>query len=166
MWPPIQLEWYWIVVLDIVIWLTIQMAIWVISSRFPRHWFERATWFYQTPKWFIWFLEHILFIRVWQPHLPEGADTFDKDGFTKSKIKSSDASYLELYVIETRKGEFAHYLPIAFIIVFIPFNPWWAVMINLAYICLINFPCGLSMRYNRHRIERILNRRKTKTSRS
>lgn len=160
MWPPISLPWYWIVVLDIVIWLTIQMSLWVISSRFPRRWFEKPTRFYQTASWMIWFIEHVLLIRVWQPHLPEGADTFDKNGFTKNKIKSMDTAYLEMYALETRRGEFSHYLPILFIIVFILFNPWWAMLIHLFYISMINMPCALSMRYNRYRIERILNRKR------
>lgn len=152
--PPIA-----IILIDIFGWLAIQMMLWVISSRFPRRWFETPTHFYKTPKWFIWFLDHILLIRIWQPHLPEGADTFDKNGFTKNKIKSSDNNYLELYVVETRRGEFAHYLPILFILLFIPFNPLWALLIQLIYICLINLPCAFSMRYNRHRIERILSRK-------
>lgn len=158
--PFIELPPLTIVLIDVLGWLTIQMSLWAISSRFPRRWFERPTRFYRTPKWFIWFIEHILLIKVWQPHLPEGANTFDKNGFTKNKIKSSDENYLEIYAIETRRGEFAHYLPILFLLVFIPFNPWWAILIQFFYITLINMPCALSMRYNRNRIERILLRKK------
>jgi glycosyl-4,4'-diaponeurosporenoate acyltransferase len=99
-------------------------------------------------------------VVVWL--IPE-AGTFFADGFSKRRVVTRDPAYLERFLIETRRAELAHWLVMVIAAVFVLWNPWWMVMIMVAYAFVANIPCLLVQRYNRARLLRVLARQKRST---
>lgn len=96
------------------------------------------------------FYEKYLFIRRWKRLLPDGAPWFD--GFPKKKLKSTEPDYLRKFILETRRGEFSHWIQWILITGFIAWNPFPANLIIIAYAFASNVPCLLNLRHTRQRL--------------
>ncbi|MDA7539742.1 hypothetical protein N9Z10_01500 [Akkermansiaceae bacterium] len=96
------------------------------------------------------FYEKYLFIRRWKHLLPDGAPWFD--GFPKKKLKSTEPDYLRKFILETRRGEFSHWVQWILITGFIAWNPFPANLIIIAYAFASNVPCLVSLRHTRQRL--------------
>jgi glycosyl-4,4'-diaponeurosporenoate acyltransferase len=145
----------WTVLLDIVIWLIVHLAVsWWVTHR-PAARFSADQAWYKPRKWEIdgriyrWFQ-----IRLWKSWLLDGAPWFD--GVAKAELRSKDLAALSLFVIETCRGELAHWLPFGCGPFFFLWNKPWVGGLMLVYACLANVPCILVQRYNRARLWRIL----------
>ncbi|HBF17653.1 MAG TPA: hypothetical protein DDW37_08460 [Verrucomicrobiales bacterium] len=96
------------------------------------------------------FYEKSLFIRRWKRLLPDGAPWFD--GFPKKKLKSTEPDYLRKFILETRRGEFSHWIQWILITGFIAWNPFPANLVIIAYAFASNVPCLLNLRHTRQRL--------------
>lgn len=151
----IKLSIFWIVTLNIAGWLVIQLGLAWLFLRMPARWFHllgpqkiaRGGFFY----------ERILRIKSWKDRLPDAARWFH-GGFAKSALAQKHPDYLRRFIAETRRGELCHWLAIACTLLFLLWNPWWGLLVNLAYALLANLPCILAQRYNRARLFRLLAR--------
>ena len=139
-----------------VLWipLTHILLAWV-STILPISFFYRAN---NVPACeFEMMLQHrVFFTRKWKNILPDAAPWLG--GFAKGKLLETSPEYLRRFVIETRRGEFSHWLQMALICGFILWNPWPANLIIVCYALLSNLPCILNLRYTRARIIRVLNK--------
>jgi glycosyl-4,4'-diaponeurosporenoate acyltransferase len=98
--------------------------------------------------------EKVFFIRRWKHLLPDGAPWFD--GFPKKKLESTEPGYLRKFILETRRGEFSHWLQIIAITGFIAWNPFPANLIIISYALASNLPCLLNLRHTRQRLLPVL----------
>ena len=96
------------------------------------------------------FYEKHLFIRRWKHLLPDGAPWFD--GFPKKKLKSTEPDYLRKFILETRRGEFSHWIQWILITGFIAWNPFPANLVIIAYAFASNVPCLVNLRHTRQRL--------------
>ena len=96
------------------------------------------------------FYEKYLFIRRWKHLLPDGAPWFD--GFPKKKLKSTEPDYLRKFILETRRGEFSHWIQWILITGFIAWNPFPANLVIIAYAFASNVPCLVNLRHTRQRL--------------
>ena len=71
-------------------------------------------------------------------------------------MQSRKPEYLQKFVIESLRGEFAHWLMLALTPLVILWNPPWAVAVMTFAGLLLNLPCILTSRYNRIVLQRIL----------
>jgi glycosyl-4,4'-diaponeurosporenoate acyltransferase len=94
--------------------------------------------------------EKYLFIRRWKHLLPDGAPWFD--GFPKKKLKSTEPDYLRKFILETRRGEFSHWIQWILITGFIAWNPFPANLVIIAYAFASNVPCLVNLRHTRQRL--------------
>jgi glycosyl-4,4'-diaponeurosporenoate acyltransferase len=96
-------------------------------------------------------------IRRWKRWLPDGGrlagSTFDK-----RTLGARDPSRLRQFVIETRRAEFAHWLMIFALPIFLHYNPIAAWGIVVPYALLSNLPCIATQRYNRNALSRLAGR--------
>ena len=69
-------------------------------------------------------------------------------------IKQAD---LTIFAAETKRAELTHWLTIVPAPVFFLWNPVWAGWVIIAYALIANLPFIITQRYNRGRIESILN---------
>ena len=100
--------------------------------------------------------ERFFLIRRWKNLLPDGASWLN--GFSKGKLQSTEPEYLRTFILETRRGEFSHWLQMICISSFIIWNPYPANIIILFYAGLSNIPCILNLRYTRQRMRILLHK--------
>lgn len=156
----IELSISWVIALNVMAWLVIQFGLaWsftqIAVERFdylnavarPRGW-ERGGRFY----------EKAFAIKLWKNRLPDASRMF-RGGFAKANLQTAAPEYLRRFLRETWRGELVHWLALLALPLFAIWNPWWGVLVNAAVALAVNFPCILALRYNRARLQRLLNRR-------
>ncbi|MGD1978451.1 MAG: hypothetical protein PVJ98_03595 [Akkermansiaceae bacterium] len=98
--------------------------------------------------------EKLFQIKRWKHLLPDGAPLFD--GFPKKKLESTEPDYLRKFILETRRGEFSHWVQWILISGFFVWNPFPANFIILIYAAASNVPCLINLRHTRERLIPIL----------
>lgn len=93
-------------------------------------------------------------VKKWKDRLPEFSQ-FKKNAFNKSKIKSHETQYLNLYKVELKKAISLHCIPLIFTIPLI-IRGVKCFLINLAITIGFNYPFYLILKFNLSRIEKIL----------
>ena len=149
----IELPAAWIIALNVVGWLVIQLGMAWVFTRMP------AVWFDPNPE-YAWekggrFYERVFAIKRWKDRLPDAARWF-AGGFAKGTMRSREPEFLARFIQETRRGELCHWLAIACAPLFMIWTPWWGELIIIAYAFAANLPCILVQRYNRLRFARAL----------
>lgn len=153
----IELPAFWIILFDFIAWFFFHMTISLLCMRIPDDWFERAH------KGFKPFLfenngevwnSHFR-IRRWKKLLPDGSSVV-KSAYNKTNLKGSDLDSLRKFIIETKRAELTHWLLILPSILFFIWNPPWAGFWMVVYAMIANVPFILAQRYNRPRLERLL----------
>lgn len=125
------------------------------SDRLTRDgWLLRPRGFEQGGRWY----QRRLRIRRWKDRVPEAGALFG-GGISKRRLPASDAVGLRLFVRETRRAELAHWWALACGPVFALWNPPLATALLVGYGVLVNLPFIAIQRYNRFRIEALLERR-------
>lgn len=147
---------FWTVVLNIAAWLVIQVGLAWLFLQIPFHRFKSSDW--RENRYNKTFYVQFLRIKAWKDLLPDGGPLFE-GGFAKATLNSKDSDYLRRFIAETRRGEMCHWVAVSCVCVFLLWNPWWGVLINLGYALLANLPCILAQRYNRLRMNAMLARR-------
>jgi glycosyl-4,4'-diaponeurosporenoate acyltransferase len=152
------------VALDVAAWLVIHMGIALLASRTPLHRFDPLRWFF-LPK--AWERQGEIYvnrcgIRVWKKHLPDGARLVGRLGFPKKHLASTSDEYLETFARETCRAELVHWVIIAFAPLFFLWNRPGVGFLMIAYAIAENLPLIMTQRYNRFRLQRVLNTRRRK----
>lgn len=96
---------------------------------------------------------NIFAIRRWKTLLPDAGPWFG--GFSKKRIAGRDEAYLQAFILETRRAEFAHWCMLCCFPVFFLWNPVWACLVMVAYALAANLPFIVVQRYNRLLLTRI-----------
>jgi glycosyl-4,4'-diaponeurosporenoate acyltransferase len=104
-----------------------------------------------------WFRKYLK-IDKWKDRVPELGGVFG-DGFQKRSIDLGTKDQLQLFIRETRRAELAHWVMTSGWIITIAFNPLWAIVFNLIFAHIVNFPCLIIQRYNRARLIKVLENR-------
>jgi glycosyl-4,4'-diaponeurosporenoate acyltransferase len=99
-------------------------------------------------------------IQKWKSRLPDGAPWLG--GFAKRRMTRRDRPYLEEFMIETRRAEFAHWCMLGCAPIFFFWNPPWACWVMVAYAMTANVPCIIAQRYNRLVLSRCLGQSRLK----
>ncbi|MEM9280515.1 MAG: hypothetical protein AAGA96_01690 [Verrucomicrobiota bacterium] len=153
----IELSNLWIVVLNLVAIPGIHFGLSWAYTRMPVHWFNpRSRWFREEA----WEKEGAIYdsvfaIRKWKGLLPDAAPWFG--GFAKGKLSDKDPDYIARFIIETCRGEAAHWAQVIGIWLTILWNPWpVAALVMLVYGVISNLPCLLLQRFTRARLRRLL----------
>lgn len=97
-------------------------------------------------------------IDRWKDRVPEAGDLF-RGGISKRHLPSYDAAGLRLFVRETRRAELGHWWAMGCGLFFPLWNPPLAAGLLVAYGVGVNLPFILIQRYNRFRIQAVLDRR-------
>lgn len=152
----------WIIVLDILAWLFFHLAISMCMLKVPdtyykqdQPWFKPFKWEKNGKIWDQWFG-----IRAWKHRLPDSSSIL-KDAYNKKQLKALDASSLEKFVIETKRGEQTHWLSMLPAPLFFIWNPVWAGWVMVFYALIANLPFIMTQRYNRPRLTLLYQRMKS-----
>jgi glycosyl-4,4'-diaponeurosporenoate acyltransferase len=125
------------------------------GSRLGRDgWLLRPRAFERGGRWYV----RRLRIGRWKDRLPEAGALFAR-GTSKRSLPGIDAAGLRLFVRETRRAELAHWWALACGPLFALWNPALATVLLVTYGVVANLPFIAIQRYNRFRIETLLERR-------
>ena len=158
--PFIQLPGIWIVLLDLFAWFFFHMIISWMMLKVPDSFFERHLHWFRVRNWEdsgdLW--QQLFRVRAWKRFVPDGTMLL-KEGFDKTTLEKNDRKYMNKVVIEMRRAELTHWISILPAGLFFLWNPPWAGWCMVLYALSFNLPLIVLQRYNRPRIERVLNRR-------
>lgn len=156
----IELSIEWTIIVDFVAWGLFHMSISMVALYLPDHFFQKKDFLYRTREWEQegQFWQRHFTINKWAKLIPDGTRLLGK-GFYKKKMQQKKEDYLETFILETKRAEFTHWLSILPSFLFFLWNPIWAGWIMVIYACLFNVPIILVQRYNRPRLERVLDRK-------
>ena len=96
-------------------------------------------------------------VHRWKDKVPEAGALFS-GGMSKRQLPGRDVESLQLFVRETRRAELAHWWAMGCGPVFVLWNPPLAAGLLAAYGVLVNLPFILIQRYNRFRLEALIER--------
>jgi glycosyl-4,4'-diaponeurosporenoate acyltransferase len=155
--PPFQLSHFWIIFLDIFVWLVLHLGISYLCTKIPLSFFRKEMWCFRMRSWenqgMIY--QKIFRIKKCKTFIPDGGSLF-KGGFPKKNLGSKDTVYLEKFLYETKRAELTHWLVMLPAPVFFLWNIWWAGIIMIFYATFANLPCIMLQRFNRGRLYRLL----------
>ena len=141
-------------------WLLWSLLVGYLGHRLPAALLRQDSWLTRPRPWgeSARGYERRLQIRRWKAWLPDAGDTF-AGGLRKDTLVSRDRADLEQLVLETRRAELVHLGLWPFWIVTALWLPPLGVALNLLFATLFNLPCLWLQRFNRLRLEAILQRR-------
>lgn len=152
----IHLPFFWMILLDFVMWFIFHMGISLWIMKVPDEWFAKTETGFRSRSWEkngeIW---HQLFrIRDWKKYLPDGS-MIVKHAYNKTNLQGISLNSLEKFIIETKRAELTHWALIPPALLFFLWNPWWIGWCMVAYALVANLPFIVAQRYNRPRLERL-----------
>jgi glycosyl-4,4'-diaponeurosporenoate acyltransferase len=146
-----------IVVLDIVVWFLIHLGMAWLFTRLPDSRFNPAGFICRPRPWERSgrLYDRVFAVKRWKGLLPDGAALF-AGGFRKRHLADRSPAYYRQFIVETCRGEAAHWAVILCVPVFFIWNTGWANLVMVVYALAANMPCILAQRYNRLRLQRLL----------
>jgi glycosyl-4,4'-diaponeurosporenoate acyltransferase len=147
----------WMLLLDFLGWLVINLAVAGVVSRFSPQSFDPKTWLFKERNWEkkSKLYEDLFNIKKWKGWLPDGAEVSRKS-FKKKHLQTADSAYIWMFILETCRAEILHWIIFLFGFIFFIWNPWYVGIIMIVYASISNLPCILTQRYNRIRLKRLL----------
>jgi glycosyl-4,4'-diaponeurosporenoate acyltransferase len=153
----IHLSSLWMLALDFIAWLVINLSVAGILSRLRPESFKAESWLFKKRNWEkqARLYEHLFKIKKWKGWLPDGAEVSRK-AFKKKHLQTADSEYIRVFILETCRAEILHWIIFLFGFVFFIWNPWYVGIIMIVYAGFTNLPCVITQRYNRIRLKRLL----------
>jgi glycosyl-4,4'-diaponeurosporenoate acyltransferase len=155
----VQLSGPWAVVINITVWLVINLGVGMSTARMKPDSFNPQSWLYRQRIWERGGKTYKARLKVkkWKRLLPAVAAVV-KGGFRKKHLENADAAYVWRFILETCRAEFTHWVIFLFALIFFLWNDWWIGLIMVAYGLATNIPCIITQRYNRIRLKRVYER--------
>ena len=151
---------FWIVICNLLAIPAIHLGISWWFTKLDRGCFDPDAWLYRERSWEEGgkVYQNLFRIRRWKHLLPDAAPWFA--GFAKGRLGDKDRAHLHVFLVETCRGEAAHWAQIPGILLTLTWNPWpVAAAVMAAYAILSNLPCLLLQRFTRARLRRVLRER-------
>jgi glycosyl-4,4'-diaponeurosporenoate acyltransferase len=148
------------IVVDVLAWAVFHATTGYAAYRLDETRLSRDGWllrprrFETAGRWY----RRRLRIQLWKDKLPEAGDLF-RGGVSKRRLPAHDVAGLQLFARETRRAELAHWWAMSCGLLFILWNPPLAAGLLIGYGVLANLPFIVIQRYNRFRIQALLERR-------
>lgn len=155
----VELPNLWIIVLNVIGVPVIHLGISWVYTRMDRSRFDPDALFFRErtgEKGGEWY-QIVFKVRTWKRFLPDAAVWFD--GFSKGSLNRKTPEYVRAFIVETCRGEAAHYAQIFGILLTLIWNPWpVAAGFMIVYAFASNLPCLISLRFTRARLRLLLDR--------
>jgi glycosyl-4,4'-diaponeurosporenoate acyltransferase len=95
-------------------------------------------------------------IKKWKEKLPDGSKLLKYNSFPKKRLAERSRPYFVSFLQETCRAELTHWVIILFAPLFFIWNKTEVGFIMIFYALIENLPLIMAQRYNRYRLERIL----------
>ena len=148
-----------LILVNIIAWGFFHFFISYLCFKIPLNFFLEEDRFFKKKKWEqsgeMW--QKLLLVKKWKGFLIDGSSIVKKS-YNKSHLHGKKKNDLMVFAAETKRAELTHLLLILPAPLFFLWNPVWAGWIMIIYALLANLPFIIVQRYNRARIEVILNK--------
>jgi glycosyl-4,4'-diaponeurosporenoate acyltransferase len=150
----------WTIFLDFAVWFAVHLLSAWIAVKLPDRCFAQDRGIFRTRDWEKdgRFWQDAFRVKNWKKGLPDGASLM-KAGFVKKRLLSSEAAWMDRFVLESRRAEFTHVLAMIPALLFFLWNPWPVGLFMIFYALAANLPCLIAQRYNRPRFQRALKKK-------
>lgn len=140
-------------------WLGWALLVGSLANRLPPAWLARDNWLTRPRPWAETAAgyEQGLAIRRWKRWLPDAGNALP-GGVRKAALVRIDPLSLQQLCRETRRAELVHLALWPFWVVTALWLPPAGVVLNLLFATLFNLPCLWLQRYNRLRLQALLQR--------
>ncbi len=152
-------EWplLWLVLIDSIAWFVIHMTIAWLMGQVPDEWLAKQEKTFRPRSWEkegkIW--QDCFSVRSWKKYLPDGS-MFIRSSYDQTHLQGTEVENLEKFILETKRAELTHWLMVPPAFLFFLWNPPWAGVLMVVYALALNLPLILTQRYNRPRLQRLL----------
>ena len=152
----------WTIFLCFIFWPLLQYAAALFCLNIPDTIFSSGSFFFRTHR----FeqdgrIYHTIFrVSKWKLLLPDRSIASKRQRYKKKHIESFSEINLTKFLLESARAELTHWLAILPFWLFGLFVPSKVIWYMLTYALLVNLPCIIAQRYNRPRVQRLLNRMK------
>lgn len=153
------------ILVDILIWVIFHLGIGYWSSRIPVDKFDYDSSFYRSKPWERdgEIYQKLFKVRSWKKYIPSGAALY-KDAYEIKYIIDFSVNNVKLWLKESCRSEFCHWIMILPGFLFFLWNPNWLAWIMVAYAILNNAVPIIMQRYNRPRVHKLLERLEAKAN--
>ncbi len=154
------------VAVSVVAWVLVGVTTgWILHrrpvARFTNDdWLTRLRPFEEGGRWY----QRRLHIRSWKDKLPEKGDLF-RGGFSKRHLLDRSTPHLERFVAETRRAEKVHWANLAAGPVFLIWCPPLLGGCMIVFGVVAHLPFIAVQRFNRGRLQAVLERRRLRPTR-
>jgi glycosyl-4,4'-diaponeurosporenoate acyltransferase len=140
-------------------WLGWSLLVGSLANRLPAAWLAHDSWLTQPRAWGerAAVYERRLAIRRWKRWLPDAGNALP-GGVRKAALVRPDRATLQQLCVETRRAELVHLALWPFWLVTALWLPPLGVAFNLLFATAFNLPCLWVQRYNRLRLQALLQR--------
>lgn len=157
--PIISFSVMWTIIIDVAAWAFFHLFISISCFLMPLQYFQQNSSLFKIADWEnsgqLW--QRLVAVKRWKEFIPDGARLF-KLGYEKKTLQGFDNETLKIFAAETKRAELTHWLCILPAPLFFLWNPVWAGWVMILYALLFNIPFIIVQRYNRARLETILDR--------
>jgi glycosyl-4,4'-diaponeurosporenoate acyltransferase len=146
-----------------VLWLGWSLLVGSIANHLPDRLLEgsgsgsSSTPDARTPRQALRRMDQRLGVRHWKPWIPDAGNALP-GGVSKASLVRREPLALRRLLLETRRAELVHWALWPAWLLTALWLPPAGVLINLVFATLFNLPCLLLQRYNRLRLELVLQR--------
>lgn len=159
--PIIKLTDTALILTDFFAWFVLHVVISLALLRVPLSFFEKENRLFYSYSWekkgAFW--QTYFHVRSWKGNLPDGASLF-RLGFKKKYLTEVSDSYLNRFILESKRAELNHWLLLLPAPFFFLWNPSLVGWLNILYALVANSPFIIIQRYNRPRFEKIQQKKK------
>jgi len=150
----------WTVLLCFIAWPLLQFAAALACLKLPDRTFSSHSFIFRTHHCENGGLIYDRIFRVsrWKHLVPDGHIVSKKRQFKKKHLETFSADNLNKFILESARAELTHWLAIPPFVLFgffVPSNALWCMLI---YTLAVNLPCIIIQRYNRPRLQGLLDR--------
>jgi glycosyl-4,4'-diaponeurosporenoate acyltransferase len=143
--------------LDVIVWIVLHLGIGYSCSRFPIEHFKLESRFYEA---FSWerdgkIYEDLFRVRSWKQRMPRGSSLYPNT-FSMQKLTGKDPVYVRLWIQESIRAEFCHWMMIFPSFLFFLWNNPVGGWLMVTYAIFNNFFPIVAQRFNRPRFRRYL----------
>jgi glycosyl-4,4'-diaponeurosporenoate acyltransferase len=162
----VVLSTFWTILIDVFAWLIIHMGVSYGVTQSKPEVFDPTGWLFRAKQWEEngRIYETLLKVKSWKDRLPDAAPWF-KGGVSKRTLPSLNADTLERFVVETCRGETAHWISFLCSPLFFFWNEVWVGCLMIGVGAFFNLPCLVAQRYNRFRCEVLLKKNRDRFAR-
>lgn len=147
----------------LLVFILFSMAMTIICEKLPEKIYYYKKWMFRERNWenkgSIY--EKYFDVKKWKTKLPDISD-FMKWRFNKKHLAEPNVDYLSVFITESCKSEFTHWMIIVSTLLFILWSTIEVTVVMFLLASLLNLPYIIIQRYNRPRLVRLLRKNITK----